>query len=547
MRKFLVGSFYAILILLVATQIMVVNAPETRNRTESAVSLLQQLCGDVSALPNEAFEDARRADVKKNTLCNKINAVIHQVEADAYRGALNKLRKDVKGSVTKWVGRPWRKNILSLIRCIVKLIKGVFHGPKIHWVFRCPVTPEYDDYVLVLAYVTDCRCGVANVTLSYSVNFGENVNLTMNRSGRLYRAEIPPQPYNATVTYLVYAYGKYGNVAVSEEYSYVVGDYHSPTISYVERVPAYPNYNETVLVFVNATEPSFASGVKEVILAYNNGTVWMNVTMSFQEELYVAAIPELPYGTVVQYTVYAFDNAGNWAVMDIYSYTVEDRFLPIARIDAPACGGYLAGYVDVEVYVYDDNFLEAELKANETVLASWSEVGSHTYVWNTTALPDGVHLLSLHAHDEAGNIGEKECIVKVDNTAPTIGVPSQSPGYASVQPYENVTVTVEVRDEGIGVREVILSYSVDEKQTWINITTDRLLEDSYRAVIPGFEADTHVQYEIIAYDKLNNLAVENNAGEYYVYTVIPEFQEALILIFMIATSVATVLIKKRKK
>lgn len=75
---------------------------------------------------------------------------------------------------------------------------------------------------------------------------------------------------------------------------------------------------------------------------------------------------------------------------------------------------------------------------------------------------------------------------------------------------------------------------------------DNVFGDTYIGVIPGFEAGTHVQHEIVAYNNLDNSAVENNAGEYYVYNVIPEFQGFMILIFMIATLFAAVLAKKRK-
>jgi hypothetical protein len=551
-RKFIVRSFHVFLVLLMIAPIIVINAYETHNQTESIVYLLQQLYGNVSALPAEAFENVKLADVEKNALCNKINAVINQVEASAYKGALNKLRNDVEKAVRKWIVTPWEDNLLDLMEHIIEVIEECVPPvdstpPVIHEVFRYPNVPEYDDSVLVLAYVTDCRSGVANVALSYSVDLGESINLTMCKIDGFYEVELPPQPYNVTVTFLIYAWDNAGNVAVSAVDSYVVNDFHPPVISYIEHEPASPNYNETVSVFVNATEPSFASGVGEVILNYNNGTAWMNVTLSFQDGLYVAMIPELPYGTVVQYRVYAFDIAGNWAVMDVYSYNVDDRFMPVAKIDAPACGSYLAGYVNVEVYVYDDNFSGAELTANETFLASWSETGLHTYVWNTTKMSDGVYVLKLNAYDEAGNVGETECLVIADNTQPTIGIPSQTPDYAAVEPYQNVNVTVEVTDQGAGVREVVLSYSIDEGQTWTNITMNNVLGDTYVEVIPGFAVDTHVQYEIIACDNVNNLAVENNAGEYYIYTVIPEFQELIILIFMITTLIAVILAKRRKQ
>lgn len=158
MRKFIVASFYAFLIFLTVTPIIVIKASEEHDQTELVVSLSQQLCGNVSALPDEAFENARLADVKKSTLCNKVNAVIHQVEAGACEGALNKLREDVKRTVTKCVASPWKEHLLSLIKCIIKLIRGIIPGPRIHHVSRCPDMPKYNDYVLVSAYVTSFKC-----------------------------------------------------------------------------------------------------------------------------------------------------------------------------------------------------------------------------------------------------------------------------------------------------------------------------------------------------------------------------------------------------
>jgi hypothetical protein len=134
----------------------------------------------------------------------------------------------------------------------------------------------------------------------------------------------------------------------------------------------------------------------------------------------------------------------------------------------------------------------------------------------------------------------------LDTTPPTIGIPSQNPGPTAVEPRQNVTVTANVVDEETGIREVILSYSVNESQTWINITMKNISNNIYAVEIPGFEACTHVQYKIIAYDKASNAAVEDKNGEYYVYTVIPEFQNNIILIFMVIVLIMFVLTKSRK-
>jgi len=56
-----------------------------------------------------------------------------------------------------------------------------------------------------------------------------------------------------------------------------------------------------------------------------------------------------------------------------------------------------------------------------------------------------------------------------------------------------------------------------------------------------------VQYKITAYDNAGNPAVEDNAGSYYVYTVIPEFPSAIILpLFMLFALIAVALAKKNR-
>ncbi len=129
----------------------------------------------------------------------------------------------------------------------------------------------------------------------------------------------------------------------------------------------------------------------------------------------------------------------------------------------------------------------------------------------------------------------------VDKTAPTIGTPSQDPAPEAVDAHQNVTVSVEVTDEGEGVSEVVLSYSIDEGQTWTETTMTNISGNSYSGEIQGFEEGVHVQYRILAYDSANNLAIEDNAGDYYIYTVIPELQTFIFLIFMFTTLLVVIL------
>jgi len=112
---------------------------------------------------------------------------------------------------------------------------------------------------------------------------------------------------------------------------------------------------------------------------------------------------------------------------------------------------------------------------------------------------------------------------------------------------ETVTVTVIVTDTESGVHNVTLSYSTDGGETWTNATMQKTTGDTYKGEIPGQPAGTHVQYKIIAYDNVGNPAVEDNAGSYYVYTVIPEFPSAIILpLFMLFALIAVALAKKNR-
>lgn len=282
--------------------------------------------------------------------------------------------------------------------------------------------PEYEDTILILAYITDYESGVANATLSYNVNAQERINVTTNKTHNLYTATIPSQQYNATVTYMVYAYDNAGNLAISDEYCYIIGDWHPPTITYIDRVPSTPNYNETALIVVNATEHLLASGIKELTLSYCGDDAWVNITMSFNGSLYTATMPNFPCGTVVSYRIYAVDKAENWVISDLYIYTVTDSFIPTAFIRTPANGSYLSGRVEIEVLLGDDNFKKAKLTVDGALLCAWNATGQYSYSWNTSTVDDGLHVLKLEAFDNYGNMAKHEISVIVDNTSPKVEI-----------------------------------------------------------------------------------------------------------------------------
>ena len=133
-----------------------------------------------------------------------------------------------------------------------------------------------------------------------------------------------------------------------------------------------------------------------------------------------------------------------------------------------------------------------------------------------------------------------------DDVPPVIGTPIHTPEIPDDG--EDVTVSVNVTDADTGVRPngVILSYRTNGG-AWKNVTMIKTTGDAYEGIIPGLPAGTHVEYKIIAYDYANNEAVEDKAGGYYVYTVIPEFPtwQTIALTFLLI-GIILVIMKKRQ-
>ena len=110
-----------------------------------------------------------------------------------------------------------------------------------------------------------------------------------------------------------------GKLDVEAAAAVVLADTDAPLFGLHTRIPNIPTDTESVLVQV---EVSDASGVDTVILSYNNGTLWMNITMTWNGITYNATIPAYPNGTTIDYRFYANDTLGFWATSSIFSYTV---------------------------------------------------------------------------------------------------------------------------------------------------------------------------------------------------------------------------------
>ena len=205
---------------------------------------------------------------------------------------------------------------------------------------------------------------------------------------------------------------------------------------------------------------------------------------------------------------YCVDTVSNSTVSDFYFSPNEGAFLRLNVTGMVGTTGFCRITIPKEILWVEDGWI---------VLVDGEPVGytligdvNHTYLFFTYS----------HSTHEVKIIGTHVIPPPPDTTPPLVGTPFQEPD--NVMPDQTVTVYVDVTDMESGVKTVILSCKKDGGITWTNST---MLYNAtlglYGAVIPGFPSGTTICYKIIAYDNADNVAINDNVGQYYSYTVNP--------------------------
>jgi hypothetical protein len=227
--------------------------------------------------------------------------------------------------------------------------------------------------------------------------------------------------------------------------------------------------------------------------------------------------------------------------------------------------GVFTGEVD------SDDTLEVITLGTETVNASFSQAQLRTWNWNGTDMlledetkwgnvTSGIRIALDDVDDDM--INEMICIGNIQKTCwnayltiesipdlipPDIGTPEQNPT-SPIEEDTPVGVRVYIFDYGVGLENATLEYSTDNGSSWNPITMSyNGTYDKWEATIPEQPAETAVQYKIVAFDLAENMQIADNAGSYYVYSVVPEYTMLLPLLFMTATLIAFALTRTRKK
>jgi hypothetical protein len=157
-----------------------------------------------------------------------------------------------------------------------------------------------------------------------------------------------------------------------------------PSIGSISRLPTIPNYDEDVVASSTIMDNV---EVDQALLSYTQDLLWHNVSMNRFGNVFNATIPSQPYGTAVQYKIYADDTNGNWATSGPYSYTVGD-FLP-PEVDLSQSPAIPQSSQAVRVYANVTEPVNAS--GVQTVLFSY-RVNGGPWVNTTMILNEGLQL-----------------------------------------------------------------------------------------------------------------------------------------------------------
>ncbi|MEM0121546.1 MAG: hypothetical protein QW688_08930 [Thermoprotei archaeon] len=270
-----------------------------------------------------------------------------------------------------------------------------------------------------------------------------------------------------------------------------------------------------------------------------NVTIWLNVTSqnmyTWQFKLYyntshLTALRAGYTGPMGAYSEWASHRTGGGT--GAVSPVIEDDYVLFAEscladyyVPAGICASL--AWVEFEIIAEppEDGTLESPLDINNV----------DTYILN----PD------LDEIQPITKLGATYTYAYVDNIPPRIGNPTQIPS-TNVQPGQEVKVLVNVTDPETGVKNVTLYFTNDT--TWYSIPMEfNSTSGLWEVTIPGHAQGVTIKYKIEAYDNAENCAVKDNAGAYYVYTVVPEFASPIIYILLLAFASAATVIRFRKK
>jgi len=521
--------------------------------TLSSVAVLPVTSQDKEEIKSK-LEDLRLM-VEKEHPCleNKVNAVIHQIEAGAFNGALNKMINDVNKTITMWVEDP--TDLYELVNEIVDLIQGItppspdfqitaypdeleieqnssgtstikvksFHGFKQRVDLSAKLTPSTDKIDLDLdpTWVIPTPNGnTSTLTIEVDIDAeaqeyvitvsGTNGTLTRSVDIELIVEPLPTPPIKkdftiqASPTSLVVQQGG-SNISIITVTS-VIGfsktvdlEVTSPPILGIDssldpsQVFLLPNKSAISKLAIDVAS---TAAIGTYTITVNGTSGLLHHSVDILVEVKAPSVPPVPDFSVIASPTSLTIQQGDTSTSTIIVASLKGFSKPVVlTITSGSISGIKLTLEPSTVTPQANSLATATLTV---------EVGTATMLGEYVITVEGTSDTLKHPV----NISLKVVVEKISPVIVSVMRQPEKPSYN-----ETVTMLASVTDAGSGVKDVILSYSRGTK--WENKTMT-LKEGLYRTTVPAFPFNTMVNYCVYASDKVGNKATPTSVYSYVV-------------------------------
>jgi hypothetical protein len=525
--------------------------------TISTLAVLPATSQDTDLIVDKLNELGSKLEGEKSVLQNKVNAVIHQVEAGALNGALNKLQNDVKKSIIAWVENP--EELIKLIDEIINLIKGI-----------TPPNPDFE--ITTPPYRLDVTQGSFNTTIISVTsvnNFSGEVTLSTATSAPEVTITLDPTTLlllpNATATSTLIVDAT--KTATPEDYMITVTG-TSGTLEHSVEIPfriveatQLPDFMITASPNILSIEQGRSNTSIITIASVSGFNKQVDLTVSSAPISGVNASPN-PDSVTLEFDPTAF----SVLTLDV----ADDAVIGLYNISVTGTSGFLQHTANITLSIIappvppEPDFsinaspttltIEQGDSANSTVIVT--SLRDFSAAVNLTLIPESIagvtlsldsiqvtpspngFVTSMLRIEIANNATPNEYNITVTGTSGTLQrsviisltltietkppkivstsqVPMSAPAYN-----ETVTILANIVDPVSGVKNATLRYGIGEDQHDIIMTQDNGL---YEAIIPALPYDTEVTYLIYSFDNAGNSAMSSD----FAYVVEDPYQPVM--------------------
>ncbi len=274
--------------------------------------------------------------------------------------------------------------------------------PLISNINYSPTNPESTDDVEVFATMTDPDGTISMAKVKWGTSTGNYSNeLSMSNSGDTYSAEIPSQPDETTVYFIVYAEDNESGSNSSSEYSYTVSDPENqvPVVSDVNLDPQTPTQDDNVIISCRASDSD--GSVASVILKWKlESTSYTDISMNFSGGKYYGQITKQDVGETVTYSIVAEDEMGlQGTYNDSYQVSQSSNISDINQKLIKVYPNPAKEFLNIETQVDKIDFILLYNALGEIVLKI-NDIDNNKYTISLGKIKTGIYILQVVSDDK---------------------------------------------------------------------------------------------------------------------------------------------------